>query len=92
MTVVFITHHMDECIDADRLIVMSNGSVVADGKPAEIFADAELLEREGLEQPETARLLQELREAGMELEGEPLSVAGCAGLIAEALQRERSRK
>ena len=92
MTVVFITHHMDECIDADRLIVMSNGSVAADGKPAEIFADAKLLAREGLEQPETARLLQTLREAGMELEGEPLSVGECAALIAKALQSERSRK
>ena len=47
MTVVFITHHMDECIDADRLIVLSNGSVAADGKPAEVFANRTLMEREG---------------------------------------------
>ena len=91
MTVVYITHHMDECIDADRLIVMSNGCVMADGKPANIFANAELLRREGLEQPETARLLQDLRAAGMRLEGEPLSVEDCAELIAQVLQSERSR-
>ena len=91
MTVVYITHHMDECIDADRLIVMSNGCVMADGKPADIFANAELLRREGLEQPETARLLQDLRAAGMRLDGEPLSVEDCAELIAHVLQSERSR-
>ena len=91
MTVVYITHHMDECIDADRLIVMSNGCVMADGKPANIFANAELLRREGLEQPETARLLQDLRASGMRLDGEPLSVEDCAELIAQVLQSERSR-
>ena len=91
MTVVYITHHMDECIDAERLIVMSNGCVMADGKPADIFANAELLRREGLEQPETARLLQDLRASGMRLDGEPLSVEDCAELIAQVLQSERSR-
>ena len=91
MTVVYITHHMDECIDADRLVVMSNGCVMADGKPADIFANAELLRREGLEQPETAHLLHDLRAAGMKLEGEPLEVDDCAELIAQALQSERSR-
>ena len=83
---------MDECIDADRLIVMSNGSIAADGKPAEVFTDYALMEREGLDIPETARLLRELREAGMKLEGEPLSVNACADLIAEAIKSERSRK
>ena len=91
MTVVYITHHMDECINADRLIVMSNGCVMADGKPADIFANAELLRREGLEQPETARLLQDLRASGMRLDGEPLSMEDCAELIAQVLQSERSR-
>ena len=91
MTVVYITHHMDDCINADRLIVMSNGCVMADVKPADIFANAELLRREGLEQPETARLLQDLRASGMRLDGEPLSVEDCAELIAQVLQSERSR-
>ena len=91
MTVVYITHHMDECINADRLIVMSNGCVMADGKPADIFANAELLRREGLEQPETARLLQDLRASGMRLDGEPLSVEDCAELIAHVLKSERSQ-
>ena len=87
MTVVFITHHMDECIDADRLIVLSNGSVAADGKPAEIFSDRALMEREGLDVPETTRLLGELRAAGLSLPEERLDVEGCADEIARALLR-----
>ena len=87
MTVVFITHHMDECVDADRLIVLSNGSVAADGKPAEIFSDRALMEREGLDVPETTRLLGELRAAGMLLPEERLDVEGCADEIARELLR-----
>ena len=93
MTVVLITHHMDECINADRLLVLSNGHIAADGTPAEVFADAALMAREGLDVPETAHLLRELRAAGMKLEGEPLAVEDCAELIANTLRNEkRSRK
>ena len=88
MTVILITHHMEECIDADRVLVLSKGRLTADGTPAEIFSDKALLEREGLEEPETARLLRQLRAAGMKLEGEPLNTAACAALIAQALQDE----
>ena len=91
MTVVFITHHMDECIDADRLIVMSNGRIAADGTPAEVFQNYGLMEREGLDVPETSRLLRDLRAAGMELEGEPLGVSDCAALIARELSTKRSQ-
>ena len=87
MTVVFITHHMDECVDADRLIVLSNGSVAADGKPAEIFSDRALMEREGLDVPETTRLLHDLRAAGLSLPEESLDVEGCADQIARELLR-----
>ena len=87
ITVVFITHHMDECIDADRLIVMSNGSVLADGTPAEVFADRALIEREGLDVPETVRLLQDLRSEGLPLPADALDVDSCADAIAQALSR-----
>ena len=87
ITVVFITHHMDECIDADRLIVMSNGSVLADGTPAEVFADRALIEREGLDVPETVRLLQDLRTDGLDLPADALDVDSCADAIAQALSR-----
>ena len=92
MTVVFITHHMEECIDADRLIVMSNGYIAADGTPAEIFSDLALMEREGLDVPETVRLQHDLRAAGMALPDTALNIGDCAAEIADALNRERSQK
>ena len=86
MTVVLITHHMDECVGADRLIIMSNGSIVSDGTPEKVFADAALMEREGLTVPETTRLLHDLRKAGFELDTEALDVDACAREIAAALK------
>ena len=86
MTVVLITHHMDECVGADRLIVMSNGSIVADGLPAEVFADIDLMEREGLAVPETTRLLYDLKQRGMDLPLTALDVDACAKEIVEKLR------
>ena len=86
MTVVLITHHMNECVGADRLIVMSNGSIVADGVPAEVFADIELMEREGLTVPETTRLLYDLKQRGMDLPLTALDVDACAKEIVKQLR------
>ncbi len=82
MTVVLITHHMEECIGADRLIIMSNGRIVADGSPVEVFSQVELMEREGLSVPETTRLLHDLG-----LETDVLAPAEAAARIAAALER-----
>ena len=86
MTVVLITHHMDECVGADRLIVMSNGNIAADGKPAEVFADMELMEQEGLTVPETTRLLYDLNKRGMDLPLTALDVDSCAKEIVKQLR------
>ena len=85
ITVVLITHHMKEAIGADRLIVMSNGRIVADDRPEAVFSEVEMLEREGLTVPETTRLLWELRKAGMNVPLDALSIDDCAAAIAAAL-------
>ena len=85
MTVVLITHHMDECIGADRLIVMSNGRIIADGTPGAVFSDVALMEREGLSVPETVRLMYELNSQGFALPLDALSPDECAKRIAESL-------
>ncbi|MBQ8216498.1 MAG: energy-coupling factor transporter ATPase [Oscillospiraceae bacterium] len=86
MTVVLITHHMDECVNADRLVVMSNGNIVADGAPAQVFSQVELMEGEGLDVPDTTRLLYELRKEGLELSLEALSPADCAEEIMKIIR------
>ena len=85
ITVVLITHHMDEGIEADRLVVMSDGRIIADGAPKDVFAQRALLESEGLAVPVTTALLQDLEAAGIDVRTDALSVEGCADAIAEAL-------
>ena len=88
MTVVLITHHMDECVGADRLVVMSEGRIVADGSPAAVFSQVELMEREGLSVPETTRLLYDLRADGFSLPLDALDPEECAALVAACLKNE----
>ncbi len=85
MTVVLITHHMSECVGADRLIVMSEGRIIADGAPREIFPHAGRLKEEGLAVPATTELLYTLREAGLDLPLDALTVEECADVIARKL-------
>ena len=85
ITVVLITHHMNECIGADRVIVMSNGVIVADGAPKDVFRQSALLRREGLTVPVTTELLEQLSAAGMALPLDALTVDACADAIAGAL-------
>jgi energy-coupling factor transport system ATP-binding protein len=86
VTVVLITHHMDETINADRLIVMSDGSIIMDGKPRDIFKNVETLRATGLDVPETVSLLYELNGCGFQLRLDALSVEECAQEIYSALK------
>lgn len=85
ITIVLITHHMSECIDADRLIVMSNGDVVADGTPQEVFSHVELMHSEGLAVPATTELMWQLNKKGFNLPLTALGIADCAEQIAKEI-------
>ncbi len=88
ITVVLITHHMDEAAEADRVVVMDAGTVVMDGTPREIFSRVEELHALGLAAPETVELLHDLNAHGMELPLDAITVEECADAIASALQEE----
>ena len=85
VTVVLITHHMDEAAQADRLVVMTKGRVIADGAPKEIFQDVEGLKAVGLTVPETTQLLWELRQEGLDVPLDALSDEECAQALKELL-------
>ena len=91
MTVVLITHHMSECVQADRLIALSDGRVIADGTPREVFAQIALLRREGLTAPATVRLLYTLRQAGYDVPLTALTVDECADAVAALLAGKGAR-
>jgi len=81
ITIVLITHHMSECIDADRLIIMSEGEIVLDDTPKQIFPQVDRLKSLGLAPPQTIALLSELRKHGLDIPLDALSVEDCAQAI-----------
>ena len=86
ITVVLITHHMDEAMDAVRLIAMNDGRLVMDGTPAEVFTQVDALRAMGLAAPDTVELLYGLRQNGMDVPLDTLTVDDCAAAICKALQ------
>ena len=86
ITIILITHHMNEAIDADKVFVMSNGKVVSEGTPKEVFSHVEALKEKGLTVPDTTELLYELELQGLKLPSGALTVDECAQAIASALK------
>ena len=78
VTVVLITHHMDEAAQADRLVVMAQGKIIADGPPKRVFQDVEGLKAVGLTVPHTVELLWQLRQEGLDVPLDALSDEECA--------------
>ena len=86
ITVVLITHHMDEAALADRLVVMSAGKVIADGTPKEVFRNVEHLKSVGLAVPETVELCHRLRQEGIDAPLDALSDEECANALYQLLR------
>ena len=78
ITVVLITHHMDEAAKADRVVVLHKGKVAADGTPREVFSQVELLHGIGLAAPESVELCWELNKLGFDLPLNKLDPEECA--------------
>jgi len=86
VTIVLITHHMDEAVFADRIIVMSSGQIILDGTPREVFLDDKTLKQAGLDVPETTSLLHALRKDGLDIPLEALTIDECANAIFTAMR------
>ena len=86
ITVILITHHMDEAALADRVIVMSKGGIAADGTPAEVFSQVELMHRLGLGASEPVELCYELNKCGFDLPLDRLSPEECAQILYEQVK------
>ena len=87
ITVVLITHHMDEAAKADRVVVLHKGKVLTDGTPKEVFSQARLLHSVGLAAPDTVELCDALNQEGFALPLDALSVEECADSIYDAVMQ-----
>lgn len=86
MTVVFITHFMDEAVQADRVVVMDDAKIIMDGKPKEVFKQVERLEESRLDVPQPTKLAQLLRQEGYDLPDDILDVDECIEKLSAFLE------
>ena len=86
ITVVLITHHMDEAAQAQRVVVLHKGKVAADGTPKEVFSQVELLHSIGLAAPDSVELCWELNKEGFDLPLDKLDPAECAQTLYDLLK------
>lgn len=87
-TVVLITHYMDEAAQADRVVVMDGGKIIADDVPKKVFSQVELLKSVGLDVPQPTELIYRLKKAGITFDGDVLTVEECVEAISQRLLEE----
>ena len=86
ITVILITHHMDEAAQADRVVVLNKGTVAADGTPREVFSQVKLLHQIGLAAPDSVELCWELNQQGFDLPLTMLNPKECAQALCDWLK------
>ena len=89
MTVVLITHHMNEAAGADRVLVIDHGKLLMDGTPREIFSRSEELYAVGLAVPQSVELIHALRAAGADIETGALTEEECAEAVWKLLKKHK---
>ncbi len=83
ITIILITHFMEETENADRTVVLNNGKIVADEKPSTLFSKLDVIREAGLTVPQTVLLLNELKKNGINIETDVISVEKCSQKIYE---------
>ncbi len=88
MTIVLITHYMDEAALADRVIVMDSGELILDGTPRQVFSHVDKLKSVGLDVPQPTELANLLRESGVDISTDVLDVDECVTALSKVLDLE----
>ncbi|MCM1545195.1 MAG: energy-coupling factor transporter ATPase [Ruminococcus sp.] len=88
ITVVFITHYMDEAVQANRVVVMDDGKIILDGSPKEVFSKVDILKRVGLDVPESTELANLLRHKGIKLPNDILNVDEFCSAIVNIMEEK----
>lgn len=81
ITIVLITHYMDEAVQADRVIVMDKGSVLAQGTPQQVFSQVQLLKSHSLDVPQSVELMYLLQKSGVDVNSLPLTPKDCVAVL-----------
>ena len=89
ITIVLITHYMDEAVTADRVVVMDSGRILTEGTPKEVFSNVELLKQHHLDVPQATELCYRLRACGCQVPLGILDAEECDGILEKLLEAER---
>ena len=92
ITVINITHYMEEAARADRVIVVNDGEMILDGTPKEVFAEVDLLHKIGLESPQSTELVKKLKSAGLDVDLYAIGEEECISTILSALGKKELSK
>jgi energy-coupling factor transport system ATP-binding protein len=87
ITIVLITHYMDEAVEADRIIVMDSGNILTEGTPREVFSQVELLKKHQLDVPQATELIYELKAGGFDLPDCVLNIEECIAALEPLLNK-----
>ncbi len=90
ITILTITHYMNEAAEADRVIVLDDGRILLDGTPEKVFSESKLLRSVGLDVPQCVDFAEALKAEGLPIEGDCTTPKKCAAAIARALEKVRS--
>ena len=88
MTVLLITHYMEEAAECRRIVVIDRGRVLLDSTPKDVFSHVELLREIGLDVPQSTQLVYELRKAGVDIPADIITAEECADALAALLKKE----
>ena len=91
ITIIMITHYMDEAARANRIVVLDDGEILMDGTPSEIFEKPEKLQKCGLDVPQCVGLVHSLKKQGIKIEGECHTPTACAEAIEAALKKKNGK-
>lgn len=86
ITIVLITHYMDEAAQADRIVVMDNGEIIMDGVPKDVFSNVETMKKIGLDVPQVTELMYLLGQSGMEADTHIIDEEECADALIKLLK------
>lgn len=86
ITIILITHHMDEAVLSDRVVVMDKGKIIVDGTPKEVFSQVKLLKKHSLDVPQATEICYKLRCAGVPIKELPLDEDSCIDVLMEVLK------
>ena len=87
ITIITITHYMNEAVRADRVIILENGNLIKDCQPKEVFSSVEFLKSHGLDVPQSVELIEKLRSNGVQISGNPVTPEECSDAIINYLRK-----